>query len=182
MSLSAPPSAVRYQVLALACTLSMLTYLDRVCFGAAGPQLVRELGLNSIADLQWAIAAFAIGYGLFEIPTGWWGDRFGVRNVLIRVVLWWSLFTALTGLVGFQLAGWTFGSLLLLTIIRFLFGAGEAGAFPNIARALHNWFPAHERGRAQGWVWMSGRLMGGLTPMIWMFLVTGTAISAWPEK
>ena len=175
MSHLSAPTAVRYRVLALACTLSMLTYLDRVCFGAAGPQIVRELGLTSVADLQWAFWAFAAGYGLFEIPTGWWGDRFGVRNVLIRVVLWWSLFTALTGLVGLRVAGLTFGGLMTLTIIRFLFGAGEAGAFPNIARALHNWFPAHERGKAQGWVWMSGRLMGGLTPLVWMLLVSGTA-------
>jgi len=109
---------------------------------------------------------------LFEVPSGWLGDTFGPRNVLIRIVLWWSAFTAMTGLVGIRFAGMTLGGLGTLIVVRFLFGAGEAGAFPNITRALHNWFPYQERGFTQGAVWMSGRLMGGLTPVIWGMLVT----------
>jgi MFS family permease len=158
--------------------LAALQYLDRACFAVAGLDIVAELGLNSEADLRWAHMAFAIAYGIFEIPTGWWGDRFGPRRVLIRVVLWWSFFTALTGLVGWKIAGITFGGLIFLTIVRFLFGAGEAGAFPNIARALQNWFPPQARARAQGFVWMSARLMGGLTPLIWTLLVAGTSYTA----
>jgi len=171
----APPSRVRYQVLLLACLLAGLTYLDRACFGVAAEAIRADLGLASVADLRWAITAFAVAYGLFEIPTGWWGDRYGPRRVLIRIVLWWSVFTALTGLVGWRVAGVTLGGLATLTIVRFLFGAGEAGAFPNIARALQNWFPPHARARAQGCVWMSARLMGGLTPLVWTLLVAGTA-------
>jgi MFS transporter, ACS family, glucarate transporter len=162
-------------VLVLACLLAALTYLDRACFGVAVPLIVADLGLTSAADLRWAITAFAISYGLFEIPAGWWGDRFGPQRVLIRIVLWWSFFTALTGLVGWKAAGITFGGLVFLTVVRFLFGAGEAGAFPNLARALHNWFPPHARARALGCVWMSARLMGGLTPLVWTVLVAGTA-------
>jgi MFS transporter, ACS family, glucarate transporter len=169
-----PPTRVRYKVLVLACLLSALTYLDRACFGVAAPAIVADLGLNSVADLKGAITAFAIAYGIFEIPTGWWGDRFGPRRVLIRVVLWWSFFTAMTGLVGWRVAGVTLGGLLTLTAVRFLFAAGEAGAFPNIARALQNWFPPNTRARAQGCVWMSARLMGGLTPLVWTLLVAGT--------
>jgi MFS transporter, ACS family, glucarate transporter len=175
------PTRVRYQVLGLACCLSALTYLDRACFGVAAPTIVAELGLNSVADLKGAITAFAIAYGLFEVPTGWWGDRFGPRRVLIRIVLWWSLFTALTGLVGnWTIAGYTVGGLALLTVVRFLFGAGEAGAFPNIARALQNWFPPESRARAQGYVWMSARLSGGLTPLVWTLLVAGS-IFTWRD-
>jgi MFS transporter, ACS family, glucarate transporter len=173
-----PPTRVRYQVLVLACLLAALTYLDRACFGMAAPTIVADLGLTSVADLKGAITAFAIAYGLFEIPTGWWGDRYGPRRVLIRIVLWWSFFTALTGLVGWKVAGVTFGGLVLLTAVRFLFGTGEAGAFPNIARALQNWFPPPARARAQGLVWMSARLMGGLTPLVWTLLVAGTAVTA----
>ena len=70
-----------------------------------------------------------------------------------------------------------------LIVVRFLFGIGEAGAYPNITRALHNWFPPQERGLTQGAVWMSGRLMGGLTPIIWMLLVvqSGAFLSAYLE-
>jgi MFS family permease len=190
---SLPPTRVRYGVLGFGCSLAALTYLDRACIASAATTLVADLGLNSVADLKWAFAAFALAYGLFEVPAGWWGDRFGPRRVLIRIVLWWSLFTALTGCVGMRLGNRVFGSfscgggsifglslpmlvitpLVTLVVFSFLFGMGEAGAFPNITRALHNWFPLQHRGFAQGAVWMSGRMMGGLTPIVWMVLVQG---------
>ncbi len=165
------------RVLLLVSTLSMITYLDRVCFGVAAPLIAGELNLSGVADLKWAFTAFSIAYAIFEIPTGWLGDRLGPRAMLIRIVLWWSACTALTGLIGWQYAGFTFGGLTTLIVLRFLFGAGEAGAYPNIARAIYNWFPANRWELAQGYVWMSGRLMGGLTPFIWMLLVTGTALT-----
>ena len=173
------PTRVRYQVLVLACCLSALTYLDRACFGVATPTIVAELGLSSEADLKGAITAFAIAYGLFEVPTGWLGDRYGPRRVLIRIVLWWSLFTGLTGLVAnWTVAGYAISGVIVLTIVRFMFGAGEAGAFPNISRALHNWFPPQARARALGYIWMSARLTGGLTPLVWTVLVAGTSATS----
>ncbi len=169
---TAEPTRVRFGVLAFACSLSMITYLDRVCFGSAAPQLATELGYTSVADLGLAFTAFAFAYAAFEVPTGWLGDVYGPRNTLIRIVIWWSLFTAITGFVGMKLGSITLGGLGVLIAVRFLFGIGEAGAYPNITRALHNWFPFTERGFTQGMVWMSGRLMGGLTPLIWALLVT----------
>jgi MFS family permease len=166
-ALSAAPTRVRYGVLAFACVLSMITYLDRVCIASAVQPLVGALHLDSEADLKWAFFAFAFAYAVFEIPSGWMGDVWGPRHVLIRIVLWWSVFTALTGMAGIL------GGLGALILIRFLFGMGEAGAYPNLTRALHNWFPFRERGSAQGAVWMAGRLMGGLTPLLWVLLVEG---------
>src|SRR5437867_3198777 len=96
---AAAPTRVRYGVLGFACSLSMITYLDRVCYSQAGRELVKDLGLNSVADLGWTFTAFALSYALFEIPTGWLGDMFGPRKTIIRIVLWWSFFTALTGCV-----------------------------------------------------------------------------------
>jgi len=172
---------VRYGVLGFACALSMITYLDRVCMASAAKPFVEELGLRSVADLNWVFAAFSMAYALCEVPSGWLGDVFGPRKVLIRIILWWSAFTALTGLIGLSIGGRSFGSiqvgsmvvtpLAVLIGVRFLFGVGEAGAYPNITRALHNWFPVGERGFAQGAVWMCGRLMGGLTPLVWILLV-----------
>jgi ACS family glucarate transporter-like MFS transporter len=169
------PTRVRYVVLAFACSLSMITYLDRVCISVAAKAIVADLHLNSIADLKWAFTAFVFSYAVFEVPSGWLGDVFGPRKTLIRIVLWWSLFTALTGMVGLSIGSFTVGGLGLLIAIRFLFGMGEAGAYPNITRALHNWFSYRERGFTQGMVWMSGRLMGGLTPLVWTVLIAGIA-------
>lgn len=145
----------------------MITYLDRVCIASAVSPIMDALGLKSAAELDWVFAAFAFAYAVFEIPSGWLGDVYGPRRTLIRIVLWWSVFTALTGTAGL------FGGLIFLVIVSFLFGMGEAGAYPNITRALHNWFPFNERGLAQGAVWMAGRLMGGLTPLLWLVLVQG---------
>jgi MFS transporter, ACS family, glucarate transporter len=170
---SGPPTRVRYGVLGFACALSMITYLDRVCFGSAASDVIRDLDLKSEAALGWVFTAFAFAYAAFEVPSGWLGDVFGPRRTLIRIVIWWSVFTAITGLVGLRVGAYALGGLATLTVVRFLFGMGEAGAYPNITRALHNWFPYQERGFTQGMVWMSGRLMGGLTPLVWTVLISG---------
>jgi len=158
------PTRVRYGVLGLACSLSMITYLDRVCFGSVAGYIKTEFGLDN-SQRGLLFTAFALAYAIFEIPSGWLGDIFGPRKTLIRIVLWWSVFTALTGLI-WPVDGWLVLGFWALVAIRFCFGMGEAGAYPNIARAFHNWFPFVERGFAQGSVWMAGRLMGGATPLV----------------
>jgi MFS transporter, ACS family, glucarate transporter len=154
-------SHVRRGVLGLACLLAVVTYLDRVCIGAAAPYMMRELGL-SVLQMGWVFSAFTLAYSLFEVPSGWLGDRRGPRNVLTRIVLWWSAFTMLTG------AARGYASLLA---IRFLFGAGEAGAFPNAARALSRWFPAVERGRANGVLFLGSRIGGMLATPVALLLI-----------
>src|SRR4030095_5247294 len=131
---------VRFRVLRMAFVLAIITYLDRVCISIAAPSIIADLGLTML-EMGTAFSAFTLAYSLFEIPSGWLGDRIGARRVLARIVLWWSVFTMLTGTVR------GIGSLVA---VRFLFGAGEAGAFPNLARSFATWFPPIERGRATG--------------------------------
>jgi MFS family permease len=173
------PTRVRYSVLGFLCALSMITYIDRAFWGSAQEDVRAALGLKTVADLAVALWAFQLAYALFEVPTGWLGDTYGPRKTLIRIVLWWSFFFCLTTLVGYDigvaaLTGTT--GLAILVVFRFLFGMGEAGAYPNSARALYNWFPVSQRGFAQGAVWMSARFMGGLTPLIWLMLVDPQAL------
>src|SRR6516225_8775056 len=158
------PTRVRYGVLGLACSLSMITYLDRVCFGSVADYIKDEFGLT---DTQKGLlfTAFALAYASFEVPSGWLGDVFGPRKTLIRIVLWWSVFTALTGLV-YPVPEWPWFAFTAMLTVRFLFGMGEAGAYPNIARAFHNWFPFSERASAKGAVWMAGRFGGGITSFV----------------
>jgi MFS transporter, ACS family, glucarate transporter len=131
------PTRTRRTLLWLLFALAVITYLDRLCISAAMPAIAAEFNLSPVQK-GWIFSAFTIAYAAFEIPSGWLGDRFGARLALTRIVLWWSAFTSLTGAVfGF----WS------LFIVRFLFGAGEAGAFPNIARAVSGWFPSGEQGR-----------------------------------
>jgi MFS family permease len=146
----ARPTRVRYGVLAYLCSLSFVLYIDRICMSKAAGAMEQDLGLSDTM-MGFVLGAFTVAYGLFEVPTGRWGDRYGSRGVLIRIVLWWSAFTALTGCVwrfsldsGYRLrvpglgveVPVLFDSFLLLVLIRFLFGAGEAGALPNSARVL----------------------------------------------
>jgi MFS family permease len=182
---SAPPrpSRVRYGVLGFACALSMITYLDRVCFATVAPYIGKEFALNE-QQLGWLFTAFALAYALFEVPSGWMGDVFGPRRTLIRIVLWWSLFTALTGAI-FPYPSWPWLGFAAMFLVRFLFGMGEAGAYPNIARSFHNWFPFSERGFAQGTVWMAGRFAGGMSSfavlalMIHATTATGQPVILW---
>jgi MFS transporter, ACS family, glucarate transporter len=172
-SLVSRPTRVRYSVLFLFCTLSMITYIDRAFWGSAQEDIRKELGV-SLPDVIIALWAFQLAYALFEVPTGYLGDRYGPRKTLIRIVLWWSFFFCMTTTVGYQIGSFAMAGtagLVILIIFRFLFGVGEAGAYPNIARGLYNWFPLSQRGTAQGAVWMSARFMGGLTPLIWLCLV-----------
>src|SRR5207247_3438084 len=118
-------------------------------------------------------SAFALAYAAFEVPSGWLGDVFGPRRTLIRIVIWWSLFTAFTGLI-FPSQSWPWFGFTAMLAVRFFFGMGEAGAYPNIARAFHNWFPFGERGLAQGAVWMAGRFGGGITPLVVTILLLET--------
>jgi ACS family glucarate transporter-like MFS transporter len=149
-------SGVRSRVLAMTVALAFLTYMDRVCISVTAPAILRDLRLTTI-QMGFVFSSFTAAYALFEIPTGWWADRIGSRRVLTRIVTWWSVFTGLTALA------WNFPSLIAL---RALFGAGEAGAWPTVARALSRWFPAQERGTAQGIFFMGAHLGGGLTPLL----------------
>ncbi|MFN7492473.1 MAG: MFS transporter [Cyclobacteriaceae bacterium] len=146
----------KYWILALLSLLSVITFLDRNAISIAGVRITQELGLSE-SQFGWILTAFTLSYGLLEIPMGLWGDRFGEKRVIIRIVFWWSLFTALTGLVT------GFASLFL---VRFLFGAGEAGAYPNTAISIRKWFPVVERGRAQSFIWMASRIGGAIAPFI----------------
>jgi MFS family permease len=152
---------VRTKVLAFAVALSVITYLDRVCISTAAPYIMQELGISMI-EMSLVFSAFTLAYSLFEVPSGWMADAFGARSVLTRIVTWWSAFTMATGLA------WSFGSLLA---IRFLFGAGEAGAFPGVSRAFSRWFPLRERGRANGFLFLGSRVGGALAPALSLFLI-----------
>src|SRR5215471_3959832 len=142
------PTKYRNRVLGLLALLLIITYLDRVCISVAGPRIQEALNLGPVA-WGWVASVFTIAYAVFEIPTGVMGDRIGPRRVLTRIVLWWSAFTTITGLVT---------GYVPLLVTRFLFGAGEAGAFPNASITVARWFPLRERGRAFGIFLMSAQL------------------------
>ncbi len=156
----------RRVTLVFAVTVAFITYLDRVCISVAAPFMVEDLGLSSV-QMGYVFSAFALAYGLFEIPTGWIGDRFGQKRLMAPIVAAWSLLTILTGAArGFAtLAG-----------LRFLFGAAQAGAFPTLTRALSRWFPASKRGGTTGLMWMGARLGGSAAPPLAALLI---AASGW---
>jgi MFS transporter, ACS family, glucarate transporter len=147
---------VRHRVLGFLSLLSVITYLDRVCVSIAGPRIQEALSLNP-KQWGWVTGVFTLAYALFEIPSGSLGDRTGPRRVLTRIVLWWSAFTSLTGAVS---------SFIPLVLIRFAFGMGEAGAYPNIGVSIARWFPLRERTTAWGTVLMAAQVGGALAPFL----------------
>lgn len=150
------PSRVRHVVILLLILHYANTYMDRVVIAQAGPSLRDEFALSQ-TELGVVFTAFTLAYALFQVPGGWLADRFGPRRILTAIVSYWSVFTMATA------AAWNRTSLV---VIRFLFGAGEAGAFPAATRAFSRWLPSTERGIAQGITHSGSRLAGAFTPPI----------------
>ncbi len=148
------PTRVRYGVVGFALSLAILSYIQRVAIAQAAGPIAEELSLSK-AELGAVLGAFGLAYAAFEIPMGLYGDKRGVRRVLTQIVLFWSFFTAMTGVAWSYASMWT---------VRFLFGAGEAGCFPNLTRMLSQWLPAGERFRAQAMMWAATRWGGAIAP------------------
>jgi ACS family glucarate transporter-like MFS transporter len=155
-------SRARYGVVGFALTLAIIAYVQRVAISQAAGPISAELELTKV-QMGMIFGAFGLSYALFEIPMGALGDRLGARRVLTQIVLLWSTFTALTG------AAWNLTS---MWIIRFIFGAGEAGAFPNLTRMLGTWLPLGERVKAQALMWACARWGGAATPPLALLAIT----------
>lgn len=143
--------------------LTVLLYIDRACISAAKEEISSDLNFD-LTDFGWVMAMFTLGYALFQAPSGKWADTKGPRNVITGIVAIWSILTALTG------AAWNFISMM---IIRFLFGAGEAGAFPSLAKVVYNWFPVKERGFVQG-INFSGSRIGAAFALPLVAMIIGS--------
>src|SRR5512146_1764324 len=146
----------RYAVVALLGVVSVITFIDRTAIAVLAPWIRRDLGMGA-EEWGWILSAYVIAYGIFEIPSGAMGDRNGQRRELARIAAWWSAFTALTGASS---------RFLELIAVRFCFGLGSAGAYPNASGVLWRWLPARERARGQGVIWAASRLGGALAPLL----------------
>lgn len=173
-------SRVRYGVVGFALSLAMLAYVQRVAISQAAGPISADLHLDKV-QMGAIFGAFGLSYALFEIPMGTLGDKVGVRRVLAQIVLFWSALTALTGVAWSATSLW---------VIRFAFGAGEAGCFPNLTKMLSVWLPQGERVRAQALMWACTRWGGAITPPLallaitmvgwrWAFVVFGLFGAVW---
>jgi len=154
-------SHVRFRVVGFCVALAAITYMDRVAIANMARLVAHDLELTDV-QMSWVFSAFTFAYGVFEIPTGWWGDRVGTRRVLMRIVSWWSAFTIATA------SAFNYASLLA---IRFLFGVGEAGAWPNAAKTFSKWIPVTERGTTQGIFFMGAHFGAAYTPLLIQMLL-----------
>jgi MFS family permease len=143
-------------VLFFAAVLAVITYVDRVSMSQAKASVAADLGLTSV-QMGYVFAASTAAYAVFGVLGGWLGDLVGPRKVLIGMVVIWSFFTAATG------RAWDLASIM---VAQFLFGAAEAGVFPNLAKAFNNWLPARERNRAVSIMWLCTRWGGAVTPLL----------------
>lgn len=159
---------------------SVNTYMDRACIASAADFILKDLSMSA-EMLGLALGMFSVGYALFQVPSGWFADRFGARKALTIVVSFWSVFTALTGAAV---------NAMQLLVLRFLFGVGEAGAFPGAAQAFFRWLPPQERGLAHG-INFSGSRLGAAFSLFfmpwlifqigwrWTFVVNGLVGLVW---
>jgi sugar phosphate permease len=160
------PTGIRHVVLGLTVAAYAITYMDRLIMSTAVPSIQKEFGF-SLETMGLILGAYNLPYALFQIPSSWLGHRFGPRRMLALIVTWWSALTAATT------AAWSAGSMIA---IRFLFGAGESGAFPIATQSLVRWTLPAERGFAQGVTHAGSRLGSAVTPPLVAFLI---AVYGW---
>ena len=155
----------RFLLIFGAFVVSVLMWVDRACISAAKGDIASDMNFND-QQMGWVMSAFALGYALFQVPSGKLADRYGPRKVMSLVCVVWSVFTALTGVVR---------GLYPLIGLRFLFGMGEAGGYPTIARAFTSWLPMNERGIANSISFSGGRLGAALAMpgVVWLIGVLG---------
>jgi MFS transporter, ACS family, glucarate transporter len=146
----------RYRTLIFLFFLILITFLDRICISLVGVRIKSEFHLSN-EQFGWVLGSFSLAYAIFEIPSGMLGDRIGQRAVFIRIVLWWSLFTALTGATT---------GLVSLILVRFFFGMGESGAMPNSSGAISRWFPAAETSRSASSLQIGASAGSAIAPLI----------------
>jgi sugar phosphate permease len=156
------PSRGRWYVLLLISVMYLITYLDRVNISTAAPAISKEFGFDKVT-MGVIFSAFVWAYALFQVPGGWLSDRFGARGVLTGVVAYWSLMTAATA------AAFSGASFI---VVRFLFGVGEAGAFPGATRAMQLWYPRRERGLVQGVTHSASRFGAAIAPPIVVLIMS----------
>jgi len=152
----------RWYILVLISAMYLITYLDRVNISVAAPVISKEFGFDKIT-MGVIFSAFVWAYAIFQVPGGWLGDRFGARKVLTIIVSYWSIMTAATAAA--------FG-VTSFVIVRFLFGVGEAGAFPGATRAMQLWYPPQERGFVQGITHSASRFGAAIAPPIVVLITT----------
>src|SRR5580698_4350733 len=157
------PSRGRWYILLLISVMYLITYLDRVNISTAAPLISQEFGFDKVT-MGYIFGAFGLSYALFQVPGGWLSDRFGARTVLGTIVTYWSIMTAVTAAA--------FGSVSFI-VVRFLFGVGEAGAFPSATRAMQLWYPKSERGFVQGITHSASRLGAAIAPPIVVLIMAG---------
>src|SRR5580692_3718133 len=156
------PSRGRWYILFLISVMYLITYLDRVNISTAAPEISKEFGFDKVT-MGVIFSAFAWSYALFQVPGGWLSDRFGARGVLAGIVAYWSIMTAATA------AAFSATSFIA---VRFLFGVGEAGAFPGATRAMQLWYPQRERGLVQGVTHSASRFGAAIAPPIVVLIMS----------
>jgi ACS family glucarate transporter-like MFS transporter len=154
-----PAIPIRYLLVIWLFVLSAVAYLDRTNISIAGIQIDKEFAIDN-THLGWVFSAFLIGYAAFQIPAGLLVHRFGTRLVLTLAVLWWGIFTVLTALVPPGMSG----SIVVLVLVRFALGSGEATMYPATSQFVERWFPMRERGKASGIIFGGVGVGSGLTP------------------
>ncbi len=158
---SAPPSKVRYRVVAVCTLMAILLYLDRNCFSFAEVFIKEDLGFTD-DQIGYIMGAFYLTYAIFQVPSGWLSDRYGSRLMLTLYILMWSLFIGLSAIAtGF----------LALVVLRLGMGIGQAGAYPTSAKIISQWLPLNARGSASGIVSTGGRVGGFLAPLVTGYLI-----------
>src|SRR5437868_4468786 len=157
---------VRYLLIMLIFVVSAVVYIDRSNISIAGTYLAADYNISKV-QLGWVFSAFLLGYAAFQIPAGWVVGKLGPRKTLTLGLIWWSVLSVVTALVPPTMGG----ALWVLIAVRFILGLGESVAYPSANQFIAAWFPSHERGKANGWVFGGVGFGSGTAPPLVAFII-----------
>jgi len=156
----------RFIVVGLSVLAAFICYIDRVNISVAIIPMQEEFGWDNTTKSV-VLSSFFIGYVIFQIPSGWFANRFGGKSLLAWAVVIWSVMTFLTPIAASS-------SFAALIAVRILMGAGETGAFPASYALFGRWIPPTERSRS-----ISALLSGLPLGTLFALAVTGPIIAVY---
>lgn len=119
---------------------TFMILLDSTIVNVAIPSIQATLQA-SYESIEWVVSGYALAYGLFLIPAGRLGDRFGHKRLFLIGLAGFTITSALCGLSQGQ------DSLVFWRIVQ---GAMAGIMNPQIMAVIQIAFPPRERGRAFG--------------------------------
>ncbi len=159
-----PAVRIRWRIFSMLFGFGFVAYFQQKSITVVAAQMMPELHLSQfqLSLIEWG---FVLGYAIFQLPGGIFGQRQGARRTFVIIGL-----AAFLAIMAMPLAPYVLGGLGLfaaLLTVQLLLGCAQAPIFPVSAGVFEVWFPPRHWTSVQGYQTMGLGLGAALTaPLI----------------